>query len=108
MLISPFIPRLAYIGFTFAQPFLVHRATEYMSEPAGPNIYKIGGGLIGAYAIVYVGIAVRVPAVFPYFGAPVYADEKISRHLNRSIANVLRASSRRSAPTWSGRFIAIH
>ncbi|KAL4912842.1 hypothetical protein BDW62DRAFT_206085 [Aspergillus aurantiobrunneus] len=57
MLLSPVIPRLAYVGFTFAQPFLVHRATRYMSEPAGPNIYKIGGGLIGAYTIVYVGIA---------------------------------------------------
>lgn len=107
MLVSPVIPRLAYIGFTFAQPFLVHRATEYMSEPAGPNIYKIGGGLIGVYTIVYVGISVRIPAVFLYFRTLVYADKEISRHLNRSIANVLRASSRRSGRTWSERFIAI-
>lgn len=104
MLLSPVVPRLAYIGFTFAQPFLVHRATAYMSEPAGPNIYKIGGGLIGAYAIVYVGIAVSMSVLNPR----VYADEEISRRRNRSIANALRGSSQASAPTWSGRFTAIH
>lgn len=59
LLISPILPRLAFTGFTYTQPFLVQRATEYMSELSGPNTYKIGGGLIAAYMIVYVGIAVR-------------------------------------------------
>jgi hypothetical protein len=58
LLMSAVVPRLAYTGFTYAQPFLVQRATEYMSEPSGPNTYNIGGGLIAAYVIVYVGIAV--------------------------------------------------
>jgi len=59
LLMSPILPRLAYTGFTYTQPFLVQRATEYMSESSGPNTYKVGGGLIAAYTIVYVGIAVR-------------------------------------------------
>ncbi|RDW86484.1 uncharacterized protein DSM5745_03126 [Aspergillus mulundensis] len=57
LLLTPIIPRLACIGFTFSQPFLVYRATVFMFEPDGPNIKKVGGGLIGAYAVVYVGIA---------------------------------------------------
>ena len=59
LLMSPILPRLAYTAFIYAQPFLVQRATEYMSEPSGPNTYKIGGGLIAAYVIVYLGIGVR-------------------------------------------------
>ena len=58
LLIGPIFPRLAYTGFMYAQPFLVERATTYMSEPSGPNTYRIGSGLIAAYVIVYVGIAV--------------------------------------------------
>jgi len=59
LLMSPILPRLAYTGFMYAQPFLVQRATDYMSEPSGHNTYKVGGGLIAAYVIVYVGVAVR-------------------------------------------------
>ncbi|KAI1333960.1 P-loop containing nucleoside triphosphate hydrolase protein [Xylariaceae sp. FL0016] len=49
-------PRLAYTGFLFAQPFLIQRATDWLSEPRNDNTYKIGGGLIAAYLIVYIGI----------------------------------------------------
>jgi len=59
LLIRPILPRLLYTGFMYAQPFLVQRATDYMSEPTDENTYKIGGGLIGAYLIVYTGISVR-------------------------------------------------
>lgn len=58
LLIGPILPRLTYTGFMYAQPFLVERATIYMSESSGPNTYRIGGGLIAAYLVVYVGIAV--------------------------------------------------
>ncbi|RDL36338.1 Uncharacterized protein BP5553_05690 [Venustampulla echinocandica] len=58
LLMSAIPPRLCYTGFLFAQPFLVERATEFMSEPLNPNTYKVGAGLISAYAIVYSGIAV--------------------------------------------------
>lgn len=59
LLIGSILPRLGYTGFMYAQPFLVERASTYTSEPSGPNTYRIGGGLIAAYVVVYVGIAVR-------------------------------------------------
>ncbi|KAH8881646.1 P-loop containing nucleoside triphosphate hydrolase protein [Thozetella sp. PMI_491] len=50
------IPRMALVGFSIAQPFLVRAALLYIqgseAEPASH-----GYGLIGAYAIVYLGIA---------------------------------------------------
>ncbi|KAI5468185.1 P-loop containing nucleoside triphosphate hydrolase protein [Mariannaea sp. PMI_226] len=58
LLMSPILPRLAYTGFMYAQPFLVQRATDYMSEPSALNTNKVGGSLIAAYLIVYTGIAV--------------------------------------------------
>lgn len=52
------IPRLACTGFTFAQPFLVQRVLDFMNEPENVNSTNVAHGLIGAYAIVYVGTAV--------------------------------------------------
>jgi hypothetical protein len=59
LLLSGIPPRLCYTGFTFAQPFLVQKATDFLETPRDNNTYKAGGGLIGAYLIVYLGIAVR-------------------------------------------------
>ncbi|KAM0343557.1 hypothetical protein ACHAPU_008452 [Fusarium lateritium] len=58
LLLSPVFPRLLYTGFMYTQPFLVQRATDYMSGPTDENTSKVGGGLIGAYLIVYTGIGV--------------------------------------------------
>ena len=58
-------PRLAYSGFLFAQPFLINKATNWLAAPMDGNTYKIGGGLIGAYAIVYVGLGVRAVSFLP-------------------------------------------
>lgn len=55
-LASAVIPRLLLTGFRFAQPFLVHRATGYVSGIL--NTPNYGYGLIVAYFIVYTGIAV--------------------------------------------------
>ncbi|KAI9845011.1 MAG: hypothetical protein M1837_005155 [Sclerophora amabilis] len=52
------IPRLCLIGFTFAQPFLVTRAIELAGSPSTQPNNNVGYGLIGAYILVYVGIAV--------------------------------------------------
>jgi hypothetical protein len=59
LLLSCLPPRLCYTGFLFAQPFLVQRAIEWLTGPADANTYKVGGGIVAAYVIVYVGIAVR-------------------------------------------------
>jgi ATP-binding cassette subfamily C (CFTR/MRP) protein 1 len=46
------------IGFTFAQPFLITRAILLASAPFDEGNQNVGYGLIGAYAIVYVGMTV--------------------------------------------------
>lgn len=56
-LLAGCLPRLAYIGFTFAEPFLVQRVLDFTAEPDGPNTRNIGYGLIGAYALVHIGKA---------------------------------------------------
>lgn len=53
-------PRLAYIGFTFCQPFLINRAIAFSSQPITQATTNVGYGLIGAYILVYVGIAVSM------------------------------------------------
>ncbi|RDL30478.1 Uncharacterized protein BP5553_10356 [Venustampulla echinocandica] len=50
------IPRFAQIGFFFAQPYLVGRTTVFISDPNGTK--NEGYGLIGAFAFVYVGLAI--------------------------------------------------
>lgn len=52
------IPRLVYTGFTFAQPPLVQRVLEFVTEPEDVNSNNKAHGLIAAYAIVYLGLAV--------------------------------------------------
>ncbi|CAI7570859.1 unnamed protein product [Penicillium viridicatum] len=56
------LPRLAYTGFCFAQPFLVERVLDFMTEPEHVNSANYAYGLIGAYAIVYLGIAISYAA----------------------------------------------
>ncbi len=51
------IPRMALVGFSIAQPFLVQTTLVYITNsPAKPPAY--GYGLIGAYGLTYVGLAV--------------------------------------------------
>lgn len=56
-LLSAFPPRLALIGFQFCQVFLLNRAIAFSQQPANANTTNEGYGLIGAYFIVYCGIA---------------------------------------------------
>ena len=56
--LSAFPPRLGLIAFTFCQPFLITRAIELSQESVTPASSNDGYGLIGAYLIVYVGIAI--------------------------------------------------
>lgn len=50
--------RLAYTAFTLAQPFLVQRVLDYTASPPDGTDDNTGYGLIAAYGLVYVGIAV--------------------------------------------------
>ncbi|PTB72853.1 P-loop containing nucleoside triphosphate hydrolase protein [Trichoderma longibrachiatum ATCC 18648] len=53
---SAMLPRLCTTAFTFAQPFLVNTTIKYVGDQ-NANPYH-GKGLIGAWALVYLGIAV--------------------------------------------------
>ncbi|KAF2495596.1 putative multidrug resistance protein [Lophium mytilinum] len=57
-LILPIFPRLALLGFTFCQPLLVGRLLDFLQNSDQKQSINIGYGLIGAYAVVYFGMAV--------------------------------------------------
>lgn len=56
--IAPILPRLCLAGFSFAQPFLVNRVIDFVGQTSNDESSGIAGGLIGATALVYIGIAV--------------------------------------------------
>ena len=58
-LLSAIVPRLSLTAFNFCQPFLLQRAIDLSQEPINNESKNDGYGLIGAYFLVYLGIAVR-------------------------------------------------
>jgi ATP-binding cassette subfamily C (CFTR/MRP) protein 1 len=56
-MLIPVIPRLVLLALTFCQPLLLKRLLQYL-EYSDTDDMNIGYGLIGAYLIVYLGIAV--------------------------------------------------
>ncbi|KAJ5949963.1 ATP-binding cassette transporter [Penicillium verhagenii] len=52
------VPRLCLAVFTFCQPFLINTTVNYMNEDATVDTKQRGQGIIGAYVLVYLGIAV--------------------------------------------------
>lgn len=59
-LLSAVPARLALIGFTFAQPLLLKRALAVSSNEATQYNNNVGYALIGAYFLVYVGMAITL------------------------------------------------
>ena len=51
-------PRLGLIAFNFCQPFLIQRAISFSSRSKDQDPNSVGYGLIGAYFLVYSGIAI--------------------------------------------------
>lgn len=64
----PAIARLVLTAFTFSQPFLVQAALSYL-ESEHPVPQSHGYGLIGAYFLCYLGIAVGLTLVTTTIGA---------------------------------------
>jgi len=52
--------RACLIAFTFTQPFLISRSIRFLTEPESSNTANYGYGLIGATALIYLGIAVCI------------------------------------------------
>ncbi|TDZ53945.1 ABC transporter gloK [Colletotrichum trifolii] len=61
--LAPVIPRLCITVFTFAQPFLVDTTVTFVSQESPDTNY--GRGLIGAWALAYLGLAVS-NSIFMY------------------------------------------
>lgn len=57
-LLAVVTPRACLIALNFSQPFLINRAIKLSNEPISEETTNIGYGLIGAYILVYTGIAV--------------------------------------------------
>jgi ATP-binding cassette subfamily C (CFTR/MRP) protein 1 len=57
-LASIIFPRLCLIGFNYAQPYLISAAIENISQQSNAKNKNVGYGLIGATALIYLGIAV--------------------------------------------------
>ncbi|RHZ63440.1 uncharacterized protein CDV56_107137 [Aspergillus thermomutatus] len=57
-LLFPVLPRIALIGFKYCQPLLLASVVNYVQLPDTDRDRNVGYGLIGATAIVYIGIAV--------------------------------------------------
>lgn len=57
-LLSAVPPRLGLIAFNFCQPFLIQRAIDFSSQSKIQVSNNVGYGLIGAYFLVYSGIAI--------------------------------------------------
>ncbi|EAW08899.1 putative ABC transporter [Aspergillus clavatus NRRL 1] len=64
-IVSAGFPRLCLLGFTFAQPFLINRTVTFVSQPVTEETQNAGYGLIGAFALVYIGLAVST-GVYTY------------------------------------------
>lgn len=66
--LAPVIPLLCIIALTVAQPLLMQTFLNFLSEPDdGTQEQKNRGwGLVAAYGIVYMSVAVRISLpVFP-------------------------------------------
>jgi ATP-binding cassette subfamily C (CFTR/MRP) protein 1 len=55
--LSAIIPRLILSALKFAQPFMITKVIRFVGDKGVPDDF--GRGLIGAYALVYLGMAVR-------------------------------------------------
>ena len=51
-------PRIALMGFNYSQPFLFNRMIRFVGQASNPAHAAYGYGLIGATALIYLGIAV--------------------------------------------------
>ena len=51
-------PKLAYVALSLSQPFLIQEAVGFVQNAGTGKDQNIGYGLIGGFALVYIGLAV--------------------------------------------------
>jgi len=56
--LAAIFPRLCFIGFSFAQPFLINRTIDFVGKPVTESTKSISYGIIGATVLIYVGLGV--------------------------------------------------
>lgn len=67
LFIVPTPTRFAQAAFQFLQPFLIERTLAwYQNQEDGNEPQSVGGGLILAYGLVYLGVAVGSLLHLPY------------------------------------------
>lgn len=57
-ILSAIVPRIALVTFTLCQPFLIAATINWIGSEVTAGTGKYGQGLVGAYVIVYFGMAV--------------------------------------------------
>ena len=65
-LLLPAVGRIALVGFSFCQPFLIQSLLNYLQVPVGEASPNTGYGLIGATVLVYAGKSIST-ALYWYF-----------------------------------------
>lgn len=59
-LLSIVLPRLSAVALAISQPFLVQHAINFVSNPDTQRNIDIGYGLVAAYGLVYISVAVSL------------------------------------------------
>jgi ATP-binding cassette subfamily C (CFTR/MRP) protein 1 len=59
-LLQTLFPRACVIAFGFAQTFLITATINYLEQPSVERDVRHAYGLVGAAAVIYTGIAVRL------------------------------------------------
>ncbi|OHE99829.1 hypothetical protein CORC01_04965 [Colletotrichum orchidophilum] len=52
------LPRILFAGFIFSQPFLVNQIVNFVGSPWTQDSKNVAGGLVGATALIYCGVAI--------------------------------------------------
>ncbi|EGX94981.1 ABC transporter, transmembrane region, type 1 [Cordyceps militaris CM01] len=93
--------RLLYSAFTLAQPFLVQRVLDFVAESPTESDNRTAYGLIAAYALVYIGIAIAysVYELKVYRAITLFRGSLVSIIFNKTLRVSSNAASDAEAMT---------
>lgn len=95
--LSAIVPRLMLSAFTFCQPFLIQAAVSHLSGTANEDDHeRFGQALVGAFALVYLGIAVSqlpVPTVLVFLSQKAVIDMTTNGFMFPDIKGSILASN---------------